>query len=77
MTARALVILTAICLTTGASAQDAPPKIGNKPLVQVKPKEPIGCKLVGTVIPDESTTSNGSSVINASHTFARAVSPTI
>jgi hypothetical protein len=49
MTARALVILTAICLTTSASAQDAPPKIGNKPLVQVKPKEPMGCKLVGTV----------------------------
>ena len=23
--------------------------MGNKPLVQVKPKEPMGCKLVGTV----------------------------
>ena len=27
----------------------APPKVGNKPLVQVKPKEPMGCKLVGMV----------------------------
>ena len=35
MTIRALVILVAIC--------------GNKPLVLVKPKEPTGCKLVGTV----------------------------
>jgi hypothetical protein len=25
------------------------PKAGNKPLVQVRPKEPMGCKLVGTV----------------------------
>jgi hypothetical protein len=52
MTVRALVILTAIFSSTGAFAQDAPdtpPKIGNKPLVQVKPKEPMGCKLVGTV----------------------------
>ena len=48
MTVRALVILTAISSSTSAFAQDAP-KIGNKPLVQVKPKEPIGCKLVGTV----------------------------
>ncbi len=30
-------------------AQSAPPKVGNKSLVQVKPKEPMGCKLVGTV----------------------------
>jgi hypothetical protein len=27
----------------------AAPKVGNKPLAQVKPKEPMGCKLVGTV----------------------------
>jgi hypothetical protein len=25
------------------------PKVGSKPLVQAKPKEPMGCKLVGTV----------------------------
>jgi hypothetical protein len=49
MMVRALVILIAICLSTCTSAQDAAPKIGNKPLVQVKPKEPTGCKLVGTV----------------------------
>ena len=49
ITMRALVILTAVCFSTSAFAQDAPPKIGNKPLVQVKPKKPMGCKLVGTV----------------------------
>jgi hypothetical protein len=30
-------------------AQASPPKVGNTPLVQVKPKAPQGCKLVGTV----------------------------
>jgi hypothetical protein len=49
MTMRALVILTAVCFSTTAYAQDAAPKVGNKPLAQVKPKEPMGCKLVGTV----------------------------
>ena len=49
MTMKALVILTAVCFSTSAYAQDAPPKAGNKPLVQVRPKEPMGCKLVGTV----------------------------
>ena len=49
MTMRALVILTAICFSTSAYAQDAAPKVGNKPLLQVKPKKPMGCKLVGTV----------------------------
>src|SRR5664280_3185690 len=49
MTMRALVILTAICFSTSAYAQDAAPKVGNRPLVQVKPKKPMGCKLVGTV----------------------------
>jgi hypothetical protein len=46
---RALLILVAVILSTSAYAQNASPKVGNKPLVQVKPKEPIGCKLVGTV----------------------------
>jgi hypothetical protein len=47
---RTLTTLTAIIgLSATALAQDAPPKVGNKPLVQVKPKEPTGCKLVGTV----------------------------
>jgi hypothetical protein len=49
MTMRSLVILAAVCFSTSAYAQDAPPKVGNKPLAQVKPKEPMGCKLVGTV----------------------------
>jgi len=46
---RSLFILVAICFSTTAFAQSAPPKLGNKPRVQVKPKEPMGCKLVGTV----------------------------
>jgi hypothetical protein len=49
MTMRAPVILVAVIFSMSAYAQDVPPKVGNKPLVQVKPKEPIGCKLVGTV----------------------------
>jgi hypothetical protein len=46
---RSLLILAAICFSTTAFAQSAPPKVGNKSPVQVKPKEPMGCKLVGTV----------------------------
>jgi hypothetical protein len=46
---RSLLILVAICFSATAFAQSAPPKVGNKSLVQVKPKEPMGCKLVGTV----------------------------
>jgi hypothetical protein len=46
---KALLILLAICFSANALAQDAAPKVGNKPLVQVKPKEPMGCKFVGTV----------------------------
>jgi hypothetical protein len=46
---KALVIFAAVCFSTSAYAQAAPPKIGSKPLVQVKPKGPTGCKLVGTV----------------------------
>jgi hypothetical protein len=49
MTMKALVILVAICFSANAFAKDKLPKVGNKPLVQVKPKEPMGCKLVGTV----------------------------
>jgi hypothetical protein len=49
MTMKALLILIAICFSANAVAQDAPPKVGNKPLARVKPKEPMGCKLVGTV----------------------------
>ena len=46
---RSVLILVAICFSATAFAQSAPPKAGNKSLVQVKPKEPMGCKLVGTV----------------------------
>jgi hypothetical protein len=46
---RALVILIAVCFSTNAYAQNAPPKAGNKPLVQVRPKEAMDCKLVGRV----------------------------
>ena len=46
---RALVILATVIFSTSAYAQAAPPNVGNKPLVQVKPKELMGCKLVGTV----------------------------
>jgi hypothetical protein len=46
---RALIIFATVIFSTSAFAQDAPPKVGNKPLAQVKPKEPMGCKLVGTI----------------------------
>src|SRR5258708_19920153 len=49
MTMKALLILIAICFSANAFAQDASPKVGKKPLAQVKPKELMGCKLVGTV----------------------------
>ena len=49
LTIRTLLILVAICFSATAFAQSAPPKVGNKPLVPANPKEPIGCKLVGTV----------------------------
>jgi hypothetical protein len=45
----ALVIVAAVAFSTTAFAQSPSPTIGNKPLVQVKPKVPTGCKLVGTV----------------------------
>jgi hypothetical protein len=46
---RSLFILVAICFSGTVFAQSAPPKVGNKALVQAKPKAPMGCKLVGTV----------------------------
>src|SRR5438874_9669078 len=49
MTMRSLLILVAICFSGTVFAQSPPPKVGNKPLVQLKPKAPMGCKLVGTV----------------------------
>jgi hypothetical protein len=49
MTMRILIVLAAVSFSANAYAQATPPKIGNKPLIQVKPKEPMGCKLVGAV----------------------------
>jgi hypothetical protein len=43
------ITLAIILLPTVAFAQSPPPKVGNKPLTQVKPIAPGGCKLVGTV----------------------------
>ena len=48
LTMKSLLILVAICFSATAFAQSAPPKAG-KPLAQVKPRAPMGCKLVGTV----------------------------
>ena len=45
---RSFIILIAICFSGTVFAQSAPPKVG-KPLAQVKPRAPMGCKLVGTV----------------------------
>jgi hypothetical protein len=45
---RVVLVLVAIGYSTVAFAQSLPP-VGGKPLAQTKPKEPIGCKLVGTV----------------------------
>ena len=41
-------LFAAIIFSSTAFAQDAP-KVGSKPLAQVKPKGPVGCKMVGTV----------------------------
>jgi hypothetical protein len=43
-----LIGFVALFFATSALAQSSP-KVGNKPLVQVKPQAPMGCKLVGTV----------------------------
>jgi hypothetical protein len=42
MMTRLLIILAAISLSATAFAQTAPPKVGSKPLVQVKPKAQTG-----------------------------------
>jgi hypothetical protein len=43
-----LCLFAAIIFSSTAFAEDAP-KAASKPLVRVKPKGPVGCKLVGTV----------------------------
>ncbi len=44
-----LIVATIIGLSGSAFAQTAAPKVRAKPLAQVKPLAPLGCKLVGTV----------------------------
>jgi hypothetical protein len=45
-----ILLAAALFFSTGALAQTAAaPKVGGKPLMQVKPKGPVGCKRVGTV----------------------------
>jgi len=51
---KSISLLAALFISTSAFAQSAAPQVGvpsvgDKPLVQVKPKAPMGCKLVGTV----------------------------
>jgi hypothetical protein len=46
------VLLAALLFSTGAFAQTPnahAPKVGSKPLVQIKPTAPQDCRLVGTV----------------------------
>jgi hypothetical protein len=49
MNMKVLPVLGAMLIATGAFAQSSTPTVGAKPLVQVKPQGPFGCKLVGTV----------------------------
>jgi hypothetical protein len=44
-----LILAAIICFSASALAQTGTPKVGGKPLKQVKPVAPTGCKLVGTV----------------------------
>jgi hypothetical protein len=47
---RTLLILAAIIgFSASVFAQTVAPKAGGKPLKQVKPPAPMGCRLVGTV----------------------------
>jgi hypothetical protein len=47
---RTLIVLTEIVgLSAHSFAQTAAPKVGGKPLKQIAPAAPAGCKLVGTV----------------------------
>ncbi len=43
------MLVAIVGFAASAFAQTGPPKVGGKPLVQIKPKGPTGCKLVGTV----------------------------
>jgi hypothetical protein len=45
---RIVLVLVAVGFSTAAFAQ-SPPPVSGKALAHARPKEPIGCKLVGTV----------------------------
>jgi hypothetical protein len=44
----AMLFIPAIALAQGATPERRP-TVGAKPLIQAKPRAPVGCKLVGTV----------------------------
>ena len=44
----AMLLIPTIALAQGATPPKRP-TVGTKPLVQAKPRAPVGCKLVGTV----------------------------
>ena len=44
----AMLLIPTIALAQGAKPAKRP-TVGAKPLIQVKPRAPVGCKLVGTV----------------------------
>ena len=44
----AILLIPTLALAQGATPAKRP-TVGAKPLVQVKPRAPVGCKLVGTV----------------------------
>jgi hypothetical protein len=44
-----LIVAVIVGFSASAFAQTAAPKVGRKPIIQVKPQAPAGCKLVGTV----------------------------
>jgi hypothetical protein len=44
----AMLFMPAIALAQGATPEKGP-AVGAKPLIQAKPRAPVGCKLVGTV----------------------------
>jgi hypothetical protein len=46
---KSLIGLVTLFFATSAFAQGTPPKVGSTPILQLKPKTPMGCKLVGTV----------------------------
>jgi hypothetical protein len=45
------ILISAVILCSTSAFAQAPkaPKVGSRPLVQMTPKGPTGCKLVGTV----------------------------